>query len=60
MGDTLEENPRNKSRFLFLLFTIFKVCRMYFVVWAYYFTPITALFLNLWFNFDVFTKQTEN
>ena len=59
MGTTYVMNPRNKSCFLFLLFTVFKLCRTYFVILAYYFTPVTALFLNLWYNFDLIPKANK-
>lgn len=34
-----------------LLYFIFKILRVYFVIWGYYFTPITALYLNIYYNF---------
>lgn len=56
MNEPWFENPRNRNWFVYSLFCIFKAARMYFVIWAYYFTPVTALFLNLYYNL----KQNKN
>lgn len=53
MGNPLIPNPRNANWFLYTLYFLFKIMRMYFVIWAYYFTPVTALALNLYYNMDL-------
>jgi len=52
-GNQLVKDPKKESWVLVLLFFFFKLFRTYFVIWGYYFTPITALFLNLYYNFKL-------
>ena len=50
LGTTLQVDPKKESCNMQFLFVIYKIFRMYYVTWGYYFTPITALFLNLIYN----------
>lgn len=50
-GNQLVKDPKYESWLLLLLFLIFKLFRVYFVCWGYYFTPCLALILNFYFNF---------
>lgn len=54
IGEPLVEvRPWQKSIVFRILFYIFKTLRIYFVAWGYYFTPVTALLLNIYFNLDL-------
>lgn len=50
MGRPLVKDPKYESWALLLLYFVFKTLRTYFVIWGYYFTPITALYFNLHYN----------
>lgn len=49
-GKPLIKDPKYDNKAILFLFFIFKLLRVYFVSWGYYFTPITAMFLNLYIN----------
>lgn len=49
-GDPLVEDPKWESFGLLVLYFIYKLMRVYFVIWGYYFTPITALYMNIYYN----------
>lgn len=49
-GTEYKPNPRNNYCLFQLLYLVYKLMRMYYVSWAYYFIPVLSLFLNLYFN----------